>query len=134
MPKLSSVDLPGTFEYDDVTVIGGIPIGHILPLDIGDLCLHITNCSYEYCMKILDGSDEITELMIANDACSFEDVTIVSMSVYPKLKTLRIGNNGFEFVDELNITGLNELEIVVIGDKSFPSSSLKLKSIVIHCK
>ena len=70
-------------------------------------------------MDILLGSDEVTDLAIGLKACSFENVTSFDLDKYPKLKTLRIGNSTFSHVSVLNITGLSELESVVIGENSF---------------
>ena len=39
--------------------------------------------------------------------------------MYPRLKSLRIGNNGFDYVEEVKLIGLNELESVEIGSSSF---------------
>ena len=70
-------------------------------------------------MGIMDGSSEITDLIIGKNVCLFEDVTTFDVSKYPMLKTLKIGIESFEYVSVLNITGLNELESVVIGENSF---------------
>ena len=75
--------------------------------------------SYEYCLKILQGSNEITDLEIGKDACRFENVTVFDLTKYPKLKTLRIGHSAFEYVNELKLVGLNNLESVIIGENSF---------------
>ena len=75
--------------------------------------------SYQYCLKVLQGSNEITDLEIGKDVCQFENVTVFDLSKYPKLKTLRIGNSAFEYVNELKLVGLNNLERVTIGENSF---------------
>ena len=78
---------------------------------------------YEYCLSIIEGSDEITDLVVGNYVCPFENVTAFDLSVYPRLETLRIGNESFMYVDVFNMTGLNKLESVVIGESSFTKSS-----------
>ena len=75
--------------------------------------------SYEYCMNVLGGSDEVTDLMIGSSVCPFENVTALDLSAYPGLKTLVIGNNGFRYVKELKLVGLTELESVEIGSSNF---------------
>ena len=75
--------------------------------------------SRDYCMSIMDGSNETTDLMTGRNVCLFEDVTAFDVSKYPKLKTLMIGIESFKYVNVLNITGLNALESVVIGKNSF---------------
>ena len=75
--------------------------------------------SYEYCLKILQGSNEITDLEMGGSICRFENVTVFDLTKYPKLKTLRIGHSAFEYVNELKLVGLNNLESVEIGMNSF---------------
>ena len=107
MPNLTDVYLPQAFEYkDDVTIRGST---HFIPLsqiDIGALYPYV---SYEYCMNILRGSDEVTDLVVGNGACSFANVTSFDLSVYPNLETLTIGDCSFYY-----------------------GSTLELKSILIH--
>ena len=131
MPSLTDVYLPNAFKYNDVTIVGGVRIVHESSVDIRDLYLRFNSPSYEYCMRVLESSNETTTLSVVNGACPFENVTVFDLSKYPRLKTLRIGNNGFKYVNELNLTGLNELESVVIGRNSFPSASLELRSLCI---
>ena len=108
MPSLTDVYLPGAFEYkNDVTITGST---HFIPLsriDIGALYPYV---SYDYCMGILRGSDEVTDLVVGNGACSFANVTSFDLSVYPRLETLTIGGCSFRY------------------------ASLELKSILIHCE
>ena len=70
-------------------------------------------------MSILRGSDELTDLVIGGYACPFDSVTAFDLSVYPRLKSVTIGDYGFEYVNVFNITGLSELESVEIGENSF---------------
>ena len=70
-------------------------------------------------MNILRGSDELTDLVIGGYACPFDSVTAFDLSVYPRLKSVTIGDYGFEYVNVFNITGLSELESVEIGMNSF---------------
>ena len=106
MPSLTDVYLPDAFYYkNDITIRGST---HFIPLsriDIGALYPYV---SYEYCLDILRGSDEVTDLVVGNGACSFANVTSFDLSVYPNVETL------------------------TIGDYSFFYASLELKSILIH--
>ena len=121
MPNLTNVTLPeNVFTYsDDITVIGGIHSIHLLRIDIGALIFVVPFTSNTYCMNILEGSNEITTLNIGSRVCPFENATVFDLSVYPKLKTLKIGSESFEYVNVFNITGLSELESVEIGKNSF---------------
>ena len=123
MPRLTNVYLPNAFEYKDGVTIRGST--HFIPLsriDIGALHPFFniqTPEMYEYCMSILRGSDEMTDLVIGDYACPFDSVTAFDLSVYPRLKSVTIGDYGFEYVNVFNITGLSELESVEIGKNSF---------------
>ena len=70
-------------------------------------------------MSILRGSDEMTDLVIGGSACPFDSVTAFDLSVYPRLKSIVIGDGCFMYVNVFNITGLSELESVEIGMNSF---------------
>ena len=115
--------LPGAFKYKTDVTIRGSP--HFIPLSqlvIGDFYPFFniqTPEMYEYCMSILRGSDEMTDLVIGGYACPFDSVTAFDLSVYPRLKSVTIGDYGFEYVNVFNITGLSELESVEIGMNSF---------------
>ena len=120
MPNLTDVYLPFAFLHiENTAVIESSCTETVSQVDIGALYVSIPFPSYEYCMNVLDGSDEVTDLVIGSRVCPFENVTVLDLSVYPRLKTLVIGNNGFEYVTVFNITGLSELESVEIGMNSF---------------
>ena len=121
MPNLINVALSDySLKYKDgITVIGGSHSTPLSSLDIGALAFFIPFRSNEYCMNILKGSDTITNLVIGTNACPFENATVFDLSVYPKLKTLKIGSESFEFIEELKLIGLSELESVEIGKNSF---------------
>ena len=123
MPSLNNVYLYYAFEYkNDVTVRGSThftPVSHLVIGDFYQFFNIQTPEMYEYCMNTLRGSDEITDLVIGGGTCPFANVTVLDLSVYPRLKSLRIGNNGFEFVNEVKVIGLNELESVEIGMNCF---------------
>ena len=120
MPNLTDVYLPFAFLHiENTAVIESSCAETVSQVDIGALYVSIPFPSYEYCMSVLDGSDEVTDLVIGSRVCPFENVTALDLSVYPRLKTLVIGNNGFEYVDEVKMAGLNELESVEIGMNSF---------------
>ena len=123
MPNLTNVYLPNAFKYKDgVTIRGSTYIIPLSRLVIGALYPFFniqTPEMLEYCMSILRGSDELTDLVIGGYACPFDSVTAFDLSVYPRLKSVTIGDYGFEYVNVFNITGLSELESVEIGMNSF---------------
>ena len=124
MPNLTNVTLTKyAFDYkNDVTIRGSTGFIPLSELVIGDF-YHFFSIQtpemYEYCMSTLHGSDEITDLVIGGGACPFANVTVLDLGVYPRLKSLRIGNNGFDYVEEVKLIGLSELESVEIGMNSF---------------
>ena len=64
-------------------------------------------------------SNNITSIVIDSNKCNEESVTVLDLSKYPKLKSVTIGDESFMYVNEVIITGLNELESVEIGMSSF---------------
>ena len=121
MPNLTNVVVSEySLEHtDDITVIGGSHTNPLSQVDIGALVFVVPFTSNTYCMNILEGSNEITTLNIGSRVCPFENATVFDLSVYPKLKTLKIGSESFEFIEELKLIGLSELESVEIGKNSF---------------
>ena len=123
MPNLADVVFYSIFWYEnDITVRGCAYLFPLSRLVIGELYPFVNIPSpemYEYCMNTLRGSDEKTDLVIGGGACPFANVTVLDLGVYPRLKSLRIGNNGFDYVEEVKLIGLNELESVEIGSSSF---------------
>ena len=75
--------------------------------------------SYDECWSDEPIPSNITELVIGDNMCNSNNVTILDLSKYHSLKSVTIGGNCFEYVGIVSITGLNELESVVIGEKSF---------------
>ena len=74
---------------------------------------------YKECWSNEPVWNDIESLVIPDRVCNEESVTALDLSKYPKLKSLWIGRTGFEYVNELSIIGLSELERVVIGDNCF---------------
>ena len=75
--------------------------------------------SYNECWSTRPVSNYRTSLTISSNKCNEESVTVLDLSKYPKLKSVTIGDESFMYVNEVIITGLNELESVVIGNNSF---------------
>ena len=69
------------------------------------------------CLSGIDVSKDMTELVVPNSRCN--DMTVLNMGAFTKLKLLSIGNDCFENVSELDLVGLSALERVVIGENSF---------------
>ena len=57
--------------------------------------------------------------IVVDDGVSDSGITGLDLSGFSKLKRLEIGNDCFTYVEEVKLIGLNELESVEIGEKSF---------------
>ena len=62
---------------------------------------------------------DITELVVPSDRCNSEKIKMLDFRVFPKLKSIEIGDRCFENVKEVELIGLDRLESVVIGRISF---------------
>ena len=69
------------------------------------------------CLGGMDVSKDMTELVVPNNRCN--DVVILNMGAFTKLRVLSIGNDCFGRVSSVKLSGLSALERVVIGENSF---------------
>ena len=65
----------------------------------------------------------VTELIVSNNSCNGPEWNVLDLSFMSDLRLLQVGDNCFERVNEVKLTGLNELERVVIGKNSFRKQS-----------
>ena len=56
---------------------------------------------------------------VSNGCCNEEDLKELDLSGFVNLRELKVGSECFEYVNEVKLIGLNELESVVIGMNSF---------------
>ena len=63
--------------------------------------------------------DSSVNLIIIDNGVSASNFTVLDLTRFTQLRLLKVGNHCFTFVNELNITGLNELERVEMGENSF---------------
>ena len=61
----------------------------------------------------------ITELVVPSYRCNSEKMNTLDLSLFPQLKSIEIGDYCFEYVNEVKLIGLNQLERVLIGMNSF---------------
>ena len=73
------------------------------------------------CLSGMDVSKDMTELVVPNNRCN--DVVILNMGAFTKLRVLSIGNDCFGRVSSVKLSGLKALERVVIGENSFADST-----------
>ena len=61
----------------------------------------------------------VTELVIPSSCCNEEDWNVFDVSGLKYLKSIEIGDECFENVNEVKLIGMDRLESVVIGQKCF---------------
>ena len=58
-------------------------------------------------------------IVIASNCCNDSELSVLDLSRFVNLRELIVGDESFENVNEVKLTGLKELESVVIGVSSF---------------
>ena len=58
-------------------------------------------------------------LVVASGCCNDRGLRVLDFSRFRNLREVRVGNECFEYVDEVKLIGLSKLERVVIGENSF---------------
>ena len=67
---------------------------------------------------------DVTALTVTDNSCNDNNITVVDLSSFKFLRSVVIGLNCFKYVQIFSIVGLNWLESVSIGYRSFDSSTL----------
>ena len=63
--------------------------------------------------------NHIEELIVSSKSCNGREWRVLDLSFMPKLRLFEVGDNCFEYVDEVKLVALSELERVVMGQNSF---------------
>ena len=63
--------------------------------------------------------NHLEELVVENSSCNGSEWTALDLSFIPSLRLLEVGDECFEYVNEVKLIGLNQLERVVIGMNCF---------------
>ena len=61
----------------------------------------------------------LEELIIQNNSCNGPEWNALTLSFMPKLRLFEVGDNCFEYVDDVKLVALSELERIVMGQNSF---------------
>ena len=61
----------------------------------------------------------IEELIVEDNSCNELDWSVLDLSFMSNLRVFEVGDECFEYVEEVKLIGLNQLERVVIGKKCF---------------
>ena len=75
------------------------------------------------CLSDVEVSEDMTELVVPSNRCNSEEVTRLDLGRFKKLKKIEVGSYSFESVGEVRVSGLSELESVVVGESSFSTQS-----------
>ncbi|KAM7453682.1 hypothetical protein BLSTO_05569, partial [Blastocystis sp. subtype 1] len=63
--------------------------------------------------------ERVTDLVIPSNCCNEAEWSVFDVSGLKWLKSIVIGDDCFEYVDEVKLVGLSQLKRVVIGEKCF---------------
>ena len=63
--------------------------------------------------------NHLEELIVSNYRCKGQEWTVLNLSFMPYLRVLEVGDECFEYVEEVKLIGLHKLERVMIGKKCF---------------
>ena len=63
--------------------------------------------------------NRVEELIVSDECCNGEEWRVLDASLMPHLRSLQVGDNCFENVEEVKLVGLHLLKSVTIGKKSF---------------
>ena len=58
-------------------------------------------------------------IVVASNCCNDSELSVLDLSRFVNLRELRVGDECFENVNEVKLSGLNQLERVMIGKNSF---------------
>ena len=61
----------------------------------------------------------VFEIVVSSNCCNEKSMKVLDLSELKCLKRIEIGNECFEYVNEVKMAGLNELKSVEIGENSF---------------
>lgn len=67
--------------------------------------------------------NRIEELMVHDGCCNGESWRVLDLRLLPSLRSLRVGDNCFKHVKEVNLMGLGALESLSFGTNSFVANS-----------
>ena len=61
----------------------------------------------------------VETIIVDNNACNDESFTVLNMTRFVNLRVFEVGDNSFNYVEEVHLIGLSKLERVVIGKHCF---------------
>ena len=77
-------------------------------------------------MSELNGlNSTVEEIIVDSYACNDESFTVLSLTRFVDLRVFAVGNECFEYVEEVKMIGLSQLERVEIGENSFTKNTYR---------
>ena len=121
MPSLTDVVLPCAFYgVTDVVLAGSTPLNLFSQIDIGTLQRIPESGNHWYCPEWTTIVRSFVEVIVVKDSfCCDDDIRLLDLSGYWKLREFTVGDWCFRKVEELKLIGVNCLERVDIGQSSF---------------
>ena len=122
MPSLTDVYLPYAFLYKDVLSMNGDKRSHVWLIDVGALEDHpnlMTTVTVSTVAQWNYIPTSINRIIISSNSLNVNSFTTMDFSDYSSLKMIEIGDECGMYVTRVEITGLNSLKSVRIGENSF---------------
>ena len=66
--------------------------------------------------------NRIEELIVQDKSCNGREWSALDLSLMPSLRVLEVGDDCFQYVEEVKLIGLSQLERVVIGKECFTTA------------
>ena len=83
------------------------------------MALAKTTVSVKCVGDLKNASCYVGVIVIASNCCNERELSVLDLSRFVNLRELKVGDECFEYVDEVKLIGLNQLERVVIGMNCF---------------
>ena len=126
MPSLTNVQLSKrAFAYNPSITVHGIALLCCSRIDVGALADYLIKSdslatANVHSIAELHGLETtIKTIVVDNNSCNDEDFTLLDLSPFVNLVFFEVGSSSFEHVLSFMIDGLQFLESIIIGEKSF---------------
>ena len=126
MPSLTNVKLSErAFAYNPSITVHGIALLCSSCIDVGALADYLMKSdslatANVHSIAELHGLETtIKTIVVDNNSCNDEDFTQLDLSPFVNLVSFEVGSSSFEHVLSFMIDGMQFLERIIIGEKSF---------------
>lgn len=126
MPSLTNVRLSKrAFAYNPSITVHGIAMLLCLRVDVGALAYYLMKpdslaTANVHSIAELHGLETtIKTIVVDNNSCNDKDFTQLDLSPFVNLVHFEVGSSSFEHIESFVIDGMQFLESIMIGEKSF---------------